>query len=291
MLHGALRYIIPFLALLAVGPLAWRLTGALRGQDGGDDATLLICSAPTDGVLAGLGAMGLALVVGVIASRLIGQRMGLFSAGLVLAWAAWGTGRVDLVLGRTHMTSPLHTLALEGAMVGALGVVLAGAVLFTPIMRSALPEARDPRHEHHHLAAEPAALWDSEAPVALGVVIAVAGVVVWLLAQETLKGQTFAAGVVAGIFGAGAGRVASQRISAVWFFIGTAILAAGAPMIASLVHSTPSGALRAAQAGRLFALARPLPLDLVAGAFVGVPMGLAWAGSMVDKHGPAPAAR
>ena len=285
MMYAALRYLLPFIAILVVGPLAGHLTGALRGHDGGADASLLVGAAPMSGVLAGLGAMGLALAMGVVASRLVGNRMGLFCAGLVLAWAAWGTGRVDLILARTSSGVPLHTLALEGAMVGLLGVMVAAAILFTPIMRSALSEVRDPQHQHHHLAREPMGLLDSGVPFAMGAALLASGVAVWLLSQETLKGQTFGAAVVAGVFGAGAARVASQRVSAVWVFLATAILAAGGPLIASLVHSTPGAAMHAAQAGRLFALARPLPLDLVAGAFVGVPIGLGWASSMVEKHG------
>ncbi len=289
MVYAALRYLMPFLAILVVGPLAGHLTDALRGHDGGTDASLLVCSQPMSGVLAGLGAMGLALVMGLLTARLIGNRMGLFCAGLVLAWAAWGTGRVDLLLSRAGTAgAPLHVLALEGLLVGLLGVIVAAAILYTPLMNASRPEVRDPQHLHHHLAPEPMALLDSGSPMALGAAVVGSGVAVWLLAQESLKGQTFAAAVVAGIVGAGAARVASQRASALWVFLGTTILAAGGPLIASLIHSTPEGAMHAAQAGKLFALARPLPMDLVAGAFVGIPIGLAWAGSMVDKHGAEP---
>jgi hypothetical protein len=37
-------------------------------------------------------------------------------------------------------------------------------------------------------------------------------------------------------------------------------------------------------AGNLMPLAAPLPLDWVAGFFVGVPMGLGWAASMIEKR-------
>jgi hypothetical protein len=293
MIHAALKYVVPFSALLAVGPLAGRLTGVLRGVDGGGEASLLVGASPSAGVLAGAGAMGLAAIMGCIGSRLIGKRMGLFCAGLVLAWAAWGTGRVDLIMGQPGMVAPLRMLGLEGAMVGAMGVLAAAAILWTPTMRSALPGARDPEHQHHHLPQEPMTLLDGTVPLAVVAAMLGAAVGVWLLAQETLKGQTFGAAAVAGVLGAGAGRMASQRISAVWFFLAIGALGAVSPIVASVFHSTPEGAVRAALAGRLFVLARPLPLDMMAGAFVGVPMGLAWVGSLVDRQQPhaTPAAR
>ena len=39
-------------------------------------------------------------------------------------------------------------------------------------------------------------------------------------------------------------------------------------------------------AGELFALARPAPLDWIAGGFIGVAIGISWAGSMIDRHVP-----
>ncbi len=285
MLNAVLRYLVPLLALFAVGPLAGRLTGALRGHDGGGDASLLVGSSPSAGVIAALGVMGLAILMGVIGARTIGHRMGLFGAGLVLAWGAWETGRVDVILTQPHTESALRMLALEGALVGVLGVLGAGAILFMPVMRSALPDVRDPLHEHHHLAEEPTVLFDVTAPLALAGAILAAGVVVWLLAQATFKGQTFAAAAVAGVAAAAAARVVAPRVSAVWVFAGIGILATVSPLIASVIHAAPGELVRVALAGRLFVLARPLPLDWIAGAFVGVPTGLAWAGSMVDRHG------
>ena len=71
-------------------------------------------------------------------------------------------------------------------------------------------------------------------------------------------------------------------------FAAIAILASGSPLIASFIHGSPEQLVRAALAGKLFVLARPLPLDWLAGAFIGAPIGLVWAASMVDKHGAEP---
>lgn len=294
MLYTVLRYAIPLAALLLVGPLACHFTASLTGVDGGEQASLLLSSTPFKGVIAGCIAFALALVPGVLGARLVGNRSGLLSAGLVLAWAAWGTGRSDLILMRVMngalTGSPLGALALEGLLVGVLGVLTAWVIMRIPTAASALPESRDPTHSHHHLPKEPRGIVDSTLPFALITAAIVGAAAVWIIAQETLKGQTFAAAVLAGVLGAAGGRTASQRISAVVFVAGIAILAAIGPAIAMGIHKSPEGAVFAAQAGKLFFLARPLPLDLLAGAFVGVPFGLVWAGSMIDKHQPAPAA-
>lgn len=291
MLNAVLRYLVPLLALFAAGPLAGHLTGALRGRDGGGDASLLVCAAPGSGVVAALVVMALAILMGVIAARTLGHRMGLFSAGLVLAWAAWGTGRVDVILAQPHTEGALRMLSLEGLLVGVLGVIGAAVILRIPVMRFALPETRDPGHEHYHFVEEPTEYFNSTAPMALAAAVAAGGVIVWLVAQETLKGQTFAAAAIAGVAAAAAARVAAPRVSSVWVFGAVALLAAASPLIASFKHPTQMDVVQASLAGRLFVLARLLPLDWVAGAFTGVPIGLAWATSMVDRHAEPAVAR
>jgi hypothetical protein len=295
MLYSVMRYVIPFSALLVFGPLACHFTHAINGIDGGDQASLLISSSPMQGVIAALIAFGLALVPGVLGARFVGNRSGFFAAGLTLAWAAWGTGQSDQILMRALASgvtgSPLGALALEGAVVAALAIAAAIVVSRVPTMASALPEARDPNHVHHHLPKEPSAIVDSTLPVAFLAAAAVGAVAIWIVAQETLKGQTFAAAVVAGVLAAAAGRIASQQITGAVFIAAVAVLGIAGPAIAMMIHKTPMGAVHAAQAGKLFFLARPLPLDLVAGAFVGTPFGLVWAGSMIDRKQPATAAK
>jgi hypothetical protein len=291
MLYSVLRYVIPFSAILVFGPLACHFTAALRGVDGGNQASLLLSSMPMQGVIAAVIAFAIALIPGVLGALCVGNRSGLFSAGFVLAWAAWGTGQSDQILMRAMdkglTGSPLGALALEGLIVGVLGVATAWVIMRTPTMRSALPEVRDPAHAHHHLPREPHGIVDSTLPAALATSAIVGAVAIWVIAQETLKGQTLGAAVLAGVLGAAGGRMASQRVTGVVFVAGLAILAAVGPAIAMMIHKTPIGAVHAAQAGKLFFLARVLPLDLMAGAFVGVPFGLIWAGSMIDKHQPA----
>jgi len=70
----------------------------------------------------------------------------------------------------------------------------------------------------------------------------------------------------------------------VWFFGGLMVVAVAGPVIATFVHAGTLGPTRAAVSGKLFALARPMPLDWIAGAFVGIPLGLWWAGSLIERE-------
>jgi hypothetical protein len=61
-----------------------------------------------------------------------------------------------------------------------------------------------------------------------------------------------------------------------------AVLGLAGPLVAKGVQG--SRLVEATYAGELLALARPLSLDWAAGALLGVPLGLAWAGAMLDHR-------
>lgn len=279
MIHAVLRWLIPLTALFLLGPIAGYLTSSVRAPDGGPEASLLVSAAPMRGMLVGVGVLLIAGIAGGVGARLIGNRSGLFCAGLVLAWAAWGTGRIDAIIGRTQSASTLYTIALEGALVGLLGIALAFAIMKIPTIKPARTDSG-----HHHLPEEPHGFTDKALPVAMLAAVAACGVAVFLIAQDSLKGQTFAAAAIGSVFAAAAGRVASQHVSCVVFFAAIAVLMAASPAAATFVHSGSEGVTKAALANELFRLARPLPLDYLAGAFIGIPIGLSWAGSMIEKH-------
>ncbi len=285
MLNVLVRWAIPLAALFVLGPLAAIVVSHLRAPDGSGQVSLLVSTTPVKGLVGGLIALGLALVAGVVGARFIEQRSGLLAAGLVLAWAAWNTGRMDRVLALTHSRGTLYTVAIESAVFGLLAVVAAIVILRVPTRMPRFIVAgdatRDRGRRSHH---EPTTLRDPTAGVALVAAVIGAAVGAWFVAASTLKGQTFAGAVVAGLLAAVAGRLASQRVSPAWFFLGLVAVAAAGPVIAAFMYSGDLGPTRAALEGRLFALARPMPLDWIAGAFVGLPLGLWWAGSLLEKH-------
>src|SRR5260221_641047 len=62
------RWTIFLLCLCIVGPAAGALTGALRASDGSHAASPLFCTSPAIGLATGLAALGLALVMGLLAA-------------------------------------------------------------------------------------------------------------------------------------------------------------------------------------------------------------------------------
>lgn len=284
MRHTLYRWLLLLLAMFVLGPIAGMMAGSLRATDGGPQTSLLVNDSLVMGLLVTLGVFFLAAVAGIAGSFISGLRHGMLCTGLVLAWAAWGMGQIDRILHHTQSASTMYALSAEGVLVGMLSVALAAVLVLI-----ARQPALEPELAPHHHTPEPRSLVDKATPMALAASLVVAGIIAWLVAQDTLKGQTFAAAALAGMFGATAGRLTASAASALTFVLAIALLAIASPLIAAFMHSSPIGPTRAALAGTMFPLARLLPLDWAAGAFVGIPLGLSWATSLVDKHGHAPA--
>ncbi len=102
------------------------------------------------------------------------------------------------------------------------------------------------------------------------------------MAREGIKGQTIAAAIAAGAVGATVARVVAPE-AARWV-IATApiLLGVAGPIAAVVVHKDQ--VLDHAFSNRLLALAYPAPLDWLAGALLGAPMGLSWAASILHNR-------
>lgn len=271
MIKALVHWAVPLVALLVIGPLAGMLTASLRASDGSGAATLLLNNSPAMGLLCGLGVVALAALAGVAATRLIGFRHGLFCAGLVLAWAAWGTTTVDAVIRRERSASALWILAVEAALLGLAGVALAFFLWRLAADRPPVEVSRS-ADEADKLG------W----LFGLVVCIVIGGIGAWLVARTTMKGQAVAAAVAAGTLGAMAGRLMAHRAHALVFVAAIAALGVAGPAVAAVLPGGGEGVVRAAYAGTLFPLGRSLPLDWLAGAFLGIPLGLSWAASMTE---------
>lgn len=278
MLHATLRWALPLIGLLVFGPLAGWLASGLTAADGGPEATLLLSGSPVAGVVALLVAMAVAGFA-VWTARVIGPGAGLLTAGLILAWPAMALGRVDgAIMHAATMgagASLTRPLVIEGLLTGAAGVGLTVLILRAGALHRT-PEG---------VPAEDAGLWNASAGAALPIALGVGAVVVWLVARDGMKGQTLAAGVLAGMGAAGLGRTLVPTAQAGTFVLAMAVLAVIGPVCGWISHHTPEGMMLAAQSGRLFPLATLTGLDWIAGGLIGVPMGLSWAGSMLQKHG------
>lgn len=277
MAQATIRWGLYLAALVVIGPIARRLTGALHALDGSGEATVLVTGSVAAGLGAAVGVFALAALVAVPAAWLLGARPAMTTAGLVLAWASWGTGTVDHILRREPSPGTFWRLAAEGVLVGLLGLVLVGLIVLSA------------RAEHHQ---EPGPRLDrflgplrratTPMAAALAVVFAAAGA--WLIAVEPLKGQALGAAVVAGILAAAAGRLADVHAPAFVFLIPVVVLAIGAPVVAATTTEGGIELVLTVNQQGLFRLANILPLDWIAGAFLGVPVGHAWAGSLLHRH-------
>jgi hypothetical protein len=102
-----------------------------------------------------------------------------------------------------------------------------------------------------------------------------------------LKGQAVATGAFAGIFAAFAAATVARRAAPAALVGGIALVAAAAPSVALFLAGENALAERI-MAGRVLPMARALPLDWLAGAFLGLPIGRSM-GGWVGEGSPAPA--
>jgi hypothetical protein len=262
------KWIFILAALLLVGPVCGWLMAGVHGVDGSHQVTALVSHTPMVGVVRMIAAIALAGAIGLVASRQCGLGVGLFCAGLAAVWAAGDSGTVVGVLNATRDPGSLVLLAIEGAGVTVLG----GAVIFA-ICRTGQAKSASKLPE-------PSAL-TVESLYAIAAALLAGGFAAWFVAREGIKGQNIAAAAAAGAVGATVARVIAP--DAARWVVASAPLLLGVigPIGARFVHK--DGLLDDAFRNSLFALARPAPLDWLAGTLIGAPLGLSWAASIL--HG------
>ena len=268
-----LQWVFVGVAALVVGPIAGWAVSAQLGVDGSGDATMLLGASPMVGVLGHGGAFLLAAGLGLVVTRVLGGRYGLFCAGVVLAWGAARSGRVEAVLAADPVSGVLTTLAFEGLILAAATAALAWLV------------CRDTQHENP---AKQEKAISGETVLAIAAGLVAGGIGAWLAAQDDLKGQTIASAGVGGALGAVAARVFAHRSAGWAVVLGVCLAGVAGPLLASRVglEMVLGGLFRGDITRSLASLVRIAPLDWAAGALMGVPIGMTWAGSLVEKHVP-----
>lgn len=270
MKQTVIQWIVLAVAALVAGPIAGRLVEMSHAADGAVNATALISESPAISAVLYAAAFLIAGIVGVAAARVSTVGVALASAGIVLAWVAWRTARIEDVLRLTHSASVFRTLAIEGLLLGVIGVAV--AALIARVGRKGAKDDSDGFFSGHTLAG-------------LGAGVLAGAIVGWGIARTDASGQAFAAAIGGGIAAATIGRIVSIRTPIVAFVGVGAILAVGGPALGAAMNG--SDAVRAAYAGSLIPLARLMPIDWIAGMLIGVPIGTSWAAAMVHKHAPA----
>ncbi|MBL0922661.1 MAG: hypothetical protein IBJ10_11120 [Phycisphaerales bacterium] len=272
MKNAVARWALLLFALLIVGPGLARLHGLISAGDGGPDVTALTGAALGVGALTLIAQFLVAALIGALTANLVGVRAGLVATGFALLAPAHANGTLLGLMRWNGTTGAFRMLAIEGAVVLALGVA---AALF--VSRAGR------RHE-----TEPA---DKPLTAATGVAFIVAlaagGAAAWIIARETLAGQTIGAAGVAGLAAATLGRIASPRAHAAVFIGALGALAVVGPLAAISVHG--ADVARDVYELHVLPIARPLPLHWMAGGFIGVPLGTAWASQLMEKKAARPA--
>lgn len=269
------NWTVSAVALLAVGPLAGAAAGAVRSPQGAADTTALTSAAPVTGLVMAAVGLVLAGLLAVVAKPIAGVRIALASAGMVLLWSARRFGRPEAIIRESATNGTMLKLALEGALVGLAALAIAWVVT-----RGKPDLTSKPGHPERGTSGHPP---DMKA-IGLGtlVMIAVGGLVAMIVARSGLYGQDIAATVAAGVAGAAAARTVAHQTPTWALMAGGVVLAFVGPIVAS---GMAGGALREAlYVGGIFPLAYLAPFDWAAGLLIGVPMGEAWASSVVERH-------
>lgn len=261
-------------SLLGGGSLSgWLWVRIVHAGDGGPAASALVSASPALGLGALLAVFLIAAVFAALGSRLCTPRVGLACAGFSLVGAAWMSGSMMDLMRWAPAPDSLWRLAAEGAIAAILAVIV--AALVNSVGGSDRRDGADP----------PAS---AQGALGLCIALAVGAAAAWVIARETTKGQTIAAGVFAGFIGATVARVTAPRSSLLAVAAGVGLLAVIGPILGGVLSG--ADALRAIYEGRFIPLARPMPLDWIGGMFVGLPLGLTWASSF-DKRLAQPQAR
>lgn len=276
MINTTLRWVLPLLAVLGVGPVAGALVYGLRSVDGGHDVTLLVNASPALGVGVGVIALVLCVAIGAPAARRFGTRVGMLVTGFALLWPAYMTGRVEYVLRLDHTSGTVLRMVLEGALGAA--AILAVGVLFAKLCKDQTrPLAKD------HLGQVRRSLTTNAGIAASLAGAAAALAVAWLVARNDLRGQAIfaaiAGGIAAGIASRLVGTALDQDAPLAAGYVGMAIAAIIAPAIL-LVLPGAGGLLDGALDGSLPGAAKIQALDWVTGAMLGVGTGLSWLGEL-----------
>lgn len=269
--------------MLAVGPAASFFLLPLRASDGSLAATPLVCAEPMVGLGRGLIAMLIALAMGLLACRIAGFRSALSAVGLVLAWMAWRTGDVDQLIRSAGSAAPLRALAVEGAIFGTMAVVLGAVLASVGRMVEAVEEGDiGTGSVLAKIGLRPAG-GGRALMIFVPLAIVAGGAAAWVVAATPIKGQAVFAAVLGGVAVAAVGRLVDPRMALAVMLLPIAVLATISPLMGQVLASS-AGVVAESYRGSLFPLAHVTPLDWLAGGFLGIPLGAAWATSMVDKQ-------
>ena len=270
-----LRWLLPSLAVMLLGPLLALPIASLEDPTGGPDATLLLSNAPVLGVAVLLVIGIVAAFGGAITARLTAPGTGRTFVGLCIAWAALRTGNSWRIF-EMHGAGAAIPLAIEGVVVAAVGLAIAGLLSVGGGTHTPAAYKKDVRVA--------VGTGNAAIGIAIGVAAGIAGTV--LVALDGARGQCLAGGFFGALLAAVAVHLATPTLSTEQARIRSIAAVAVLMIVGPLtVYAVPGGgeAADAARSGTLVGPSLVQPLDWLVGIFLGVPTGLGWVGSVSEK--------
>jgi hypothetical protein len=287
MTRAALRWTLILTCLLVVGPAAMFALARVHDADAGNAVTLLLNDHALGAILGMVLTLVGAVLAGVCGARFFSLNTGCLCAGLVLAWGRWGLGTLEDLVRRAGDASPLAWLAAENVLVVTLALALA---LGMGILSARQQGAARPGWFWLFARADGSGRDAGNARVGLAAGLAAGAVALvlmsWLIAANGLRGQTLMAAALGALACGAAGQLVAASLRTTLTpaaVVAVVLVVAGAsPIVAMVMHA--DRLVEAVYQARVFGPAMPLSLDWAAGALLGAPIGLSWAGAMVDAR-------
>lgn len=267
---GALRAAVVMAGVGAVGLMgipvpAWLLS--VRGVAGPGVGDAI---SPVGAAVALLAAMVAFTAVGCVAGRLINAAVGLFVVGCGLAFI---TMRCGTIQDAAFDHDTLRGLAIETLVWAAVTLAVSAAVF-----RVSGPLEDIPAMEPGGPFAREVVNGDAMRGLRSGIV---AVVVMWLLVRNDLKGQAIGCAVLAAAGSALAGRKLQGAAQPILLMAAPVLCLGAMQLWTAMRQGQPLDVLWMTNA--LPGWSRAMPMDIAAGALIGVPVGLGWSRSSTDE--------
>jgi hypothetical protein len=264
---------IVILAALALSMIAFLLVEpTLLSSRGTFGPTILQAQAPAASVLAMLGALVVGTFIAIGVARFFSSATALLILGIGLGWLALQLQPIQEVV----LHGSMNWLVLEGLVWSA--VILTIVVLIASFTGPMVEPMLDP--------GESAPDWAmSIEGIKMGAAGLAALPVVWLIAQSSFKGQVLAATIFGSIAAGIVGRLVAPMVQPYLLFATVCLFGALGQWVAGIM--IPVSELEATvNAGTLPHILLPLPIDYAAGTLIGLPLGLSWGSSFLQKDDP-----
>lgn len=282
-LQALFKYATYAAAVLIAGPIIMMLARPLATESGLTEATLLTANSLTQAIIVYVAAIILVTAISIVGGFLSTRRVAMAAIGLALAWPAQTLGDVESIIRDAHTPSAISNVFTSFAIEGLL---LALPLLIIMHIATKLGDINAP--EELKAFPDPAPLISKDSALAIVVALAVGAVIIYFGMPTAYNGQALGISALAGAAGALAAHAAAPKASIATAYIGVLLVSVVAPL-AAVFALAPADPLDALYSGQLMPVLLVHPWHVAAGAAIGVPVGDAWARSLIEKHAPQPA--